>query len=249
MLTESILDILEQENEAGVKEWRLERLAVARGPRSAADTAADDVLGTGYALLARYSDAVDPPKLLAISIAAREAGGSEAAVHTRIKRDVCRHLVEYLWRCQDHGGLRLGPEAVIWPCVFPSAVSSDGAGPPSSGAATVDGMAGGGSATAPLPSSRPPPAGAEAGDSSRKRRIGELLDLADGLESRSVAGGGGYCEGDSETGSQAGDSAQSSRKPLTFVSVPDKVSCVLVWFLCETPHCCTLFPQHELVLM
>ncbi|CAM9518787.1 unnamed protein product, partial [Pylaiella littoralis] len=43
--------------------------------------------------------------------------------------------------------------------------------------------------------------------------------------------------GDSETGSQAGDSAQSSRKPLTFVSVPDKFRATFNSLLHQAPSC------------
>lgn len=45
-------------------------------------------------------------------MAPREEGGSDAVVHARIKRELCRHIVEYLRRCADHSGLKKGSEAV-----------------------------------------------------------------------------------------------------------------------------------------
>lgn len=72
--SQSILNIDEHENDTGVKEWRLGRFAVARGPRNIVNTGVNDVLATEYSLPSMYSDAVGPPKLLIMSITARAKG-------------------------------------------------------------------------------------------------------------------------------------------------------------------------------
>ena len=53
-------------------------------------------------------DAPNPPKFLTLAMEARGEGGSGAEVEARQKRALCQSLIEYLWRCADHGSLQIG---------------------------------------------------------------------------------------------------------------------------------------------
>ena len=65
--------------------------------------------------LKEAGDAPNPPKFLTLAMEARGEGGSGAEVEARQKRALCQSLVEYLWRCADHGGLQIGGGFLVLP--------------------------------------------------------------------------------------------------------------------------------------
>lgn len=193
----------------GVVTWDVSRIAAAPGPRSAATLGSDDLLATAYALLAAFNDAPDAPKLLEVSMGARELGGTAAEIEPRLKRAMCQYLVEYLWRCNGHGGMKIGQGYVILPSArlsAPNARLSAPTTPPSANAGSAAGSI----------------AGGEARVGATKRVFDELSDVAGELaDARSSTGELGQGFGAQAMG---GEQHHYDDRPLTDVSDKDKVS-------------------------
>ena len=143
-------------------------------------------------------DAPNPPKFLTLAMEVRGEGGSGAEVEARQKRALCKSLVEYLWRGADHGSLYIGGGFLVLP----------GAGSAEEGAAgpsvpeKANSVASGASFT---------------GATTRKRTLDELQDAVEELSERqSLAEGLGQCG--------AKPTEPTPKRPLTFVSIPNKVS-------------------------
>lgn len=199
---DEILDLVTQDSGNNIKVWRLERIAIQPGPRGLDAMALEDLFSS-FGRLITIGDASNPPKLFALGMAAQGNDGAGHDVATRQKRAICEAVIEYLWRCTDHGGLRLAGDILVLP--------SDKA--PST------------PAPQPAPALQPQEASAErAADTpsvsdsesvtGRKRALDDLQATMDQMDGR------GSIDADPTRDN-------SQRRPLTLISNKDKVSLVL----------------------
>lgn len=189
--------------ENGIPCLQLDRVAIRPGPRRADSASAENILTLCVELLARFSTP-NPPKPLTVAMTAAAGGGDAAEVEKRQKRALLLTLVEYLWQCPAHGGLRIAGGLLVLPSGSAQA-AADPAAPvagPSASPATPDD--GGATGEEPVTNDFP-----------RKRGADELSD-ASGImaETRSLA----------ESLGQGSGRAPSEEQPLTYVSSKDKVS-------------------------
>ena len=146
--------------------------------------------------LKEAGDAPNPPKFLTLAMEARGEGGSGAEVEARQKQALCQSLVEYLWRCADHGSLQLGGGFLV----LPGAGSAD------------EGVAG---PSVPEKATSVARGASFMGTATRKRTLDELQDAVEELwEGQSLA------EGLGQSGVKPAEPVP--RRPLTFVSIPNK---------------------------
>ncbi|CAN0587321.1 unnamed protein product, partial [Ectocarpus sp. 12 AP-2014] len=123
--------------------------------------------------LAAAGDAASPPELL--SLAVKAAAGVDLTteeVAQRQRRAVLQAVVEYLWRCTNHGGLLIAGDYLVLPAT-PSAISADSAA----------------STPAATPSTSAPAAGDTAGnvpgDAGGKRKLDDVISVLDDMSERS----------------------------------------------------------------
>ena len=147
--------------------------------------------------LKEAGDAPNPPRFLTLAMEAGGEGGSGAEVEARQKRALCQSLVEYLWRCADHGSLQLGGGFLV----LPGAGSAD------------EGVAG---PSVPEKATSVFSGASFMGTPTRKRTLDELQDAVEELSERqSLAEGLGQ--------SRAKPVEPTPKRPLTFVSIPNKL--------------------------
>ncbi|CAB1112217.1 unnamed protein product [Ectocarpus sp. CCAP 1310/34] len=60
-------------------------------------------------------DAATPPEIFKVGLAARAAGVSDEDDDARVKWALVQALVSYLWRCTDHGGLKMSTAGAYLP--------------------------------------------------------------------------------------------------------------------------------------
>lgn len=233
---DAITQLCTETDAQNVSVWMPAKIAMGAGPRSAADLDLEDVVAS-VVQLAGAGDAPDPPKVFTIGMNARGEGGSVATVELRQKRALCQSLVEYLWRCTGHGGLKTGSGFLILPSAFPpippvsSGVGGGAAGPGLPPQAPgLGGAAGGPSDPAEVGSADG--GGSAAAQGSRKRTLAELHAAVDELSERQS-----LAEGLGQPAERDAVATPPARRPMTYVSIPDKVRFYVCLALCiRTTH-------------
>ena len=148
--------------------------------------------------LKEAGDAPNPSKFLTLAMEARGEGGSGAEVEARQKRALCQSLVEYLWRCADHGSLQIGGGLLVPPGAGNAEEGAAGPSVPEKANSVASGASFTGAAT-------------------RKRTLDELQDAVEKLSDRQS-----LAEGLEQSGAKPTE--PTPKRPLTFVSIPNKVS-------------------------
>ena len=110
---DALLDTCTTVNAQNVRTWAMDKVVVS-GVRRISAIDVEDFLSLCIQLK-EAGDAPNPPKFLTLAMEARGEGGSGAEVEARQKRALCQSLVEYLWRCADHGGLQIGRGFLVLP--------------------------------------------------------------------------------------------------------------------------------------
>ena len=129
---------------------------------------------------------------------ARGEGGSGAEVEARQKRALYQSLVEHLWRCADHGGLQIGGGFMVLPSTGNAEEGAAGPNVHERANSVASGASFAGAAT-------------------RKRTLDELQDAVEELSERQS-----LAEGLGQSGAKPTEPAP--KRPLTFVSIPNKVN-------------------------
>ena len=182
-----------------VRTWAMDKV-VESGVRRVSTIDVQDFLS----LCIQLKEAGDEPnlsKFLTLAMEARGEGGSGAEVEARQKRALCKSLVEYLWRCADHGSLQIGGGFLVLP----------GAGSAEEGAAGP---------RVPEKATSVASGASFMGTTTRKRTLDELQDAVEELSERQS-----LAEGLGQSGAKPTESAPE--RPLTFVSIPNKVNSCL----------------------
>ena len=192
---DTLLDTCTTVNAQNVRTWAMNKVVVSGG--QGVSTIDVEDFSSLCMQLKEAGDAPNPPKFLTLAMEARGEGGSGAEVEARQKRALCQSLVEYLWRCADHGSLQLGGGFLV----LPGAGSAD------------EGVAG--------PSVPEKATGVASGASfmgtATRRTLDELQDAVEELSERQS-----LTEGLGQSGAKPAKPAP--KRPLTFVSIPNKVN-------------------------
>ena len=192
---DALLDTCTTVNAQNVRTWAMDKVVVS-GVRRVSAIDVEDFLSLCIQLK-EAGDAPNPPKLPTLAMEARGEGGSGAEVETRQKRALCQSLVEYLRRCADHGGLQIGGGFLVLPS---TGNAEEGAAGPN--VHEANSVASGASF---------------AGAATRKRTLDELQDAVEELSERQS-----LAEGLGPSGAKPTEPAP--KRPLTFVSIPNKVN-------------------------
>ena len=110
---DALLDTCTTVNAQNVRTWAMDKVVVS-GVRRVSAIDVEDFLSLCIQMK-EAGDAPNPPKFLTLAMEARGEGGSGAEVEARQKRALYQSLVEYLWRCADHGGLQIGWGSLVLP--------------------------------------------------------------------------------------------------------------------------------------
>ena len=110
---DALLDTCTTVNAQNVRTWAMDKVVVS-GVRRVSAIDVEDFLSLCIQLK-ETGDAPNPPKFLTLAMETRGEGGSGAEVEARQQRALCQSLVEYLWRCADHGGLQIGGGFLVLP--------------------------------------------------------------------------------------------------------------------------------------
>lgn len=195
----------------GVSRWALDRVGVAiEGVIRTASSLSANNLSTVFGNLAAAGDGDNPPDFFRTILAAANAGGSSSEVEERAKRDMCTQLAEFLWRCSEHGGLKVVDSHLVFPRLSfaASGVSVDAGGPSPRGNDDDILSARGGPPAEPATTKR------------AREDLQDLLSEMDVEESRGGLGSGG--------GALTSSSGAAPKKAKsTYVTHTDKVSYVL----------------------
>ena len=196
---DTLLDTCTTVNAQNVRTWAMNKVVVS-GVQRVSTIDVEDFLSLCMQLK-EAGDAPNPSKFLTLDMEARGEGDSGAEVEARQKRALCQSLVEYLWRCADHGSLQLGGGFLV----LPGAGSAD------------EGVVG------PSVPEKDTSVASEASfmdTATRKRTLDELQDaVEEHSERQSVA------EGLGQSGAKPAEPAL--KRPLTFVSIPNKMNPVI----------------------
>ncbi|CAM9977759.1 unnamed protein product [Ectocarpus sp. 12 AP-2014] len=155
----------------------LTRLGVLPHGRQLETAFLDDLCKICGALVDAGS-ASDKPGMMAVGLPARGNADSVAVGDTRMKAAPAQALLQYLWRCDNHGGLRMSATAVLLP-----ALPAMAATPAAAGGATSSPPS---AATSAAAAAAAPPSSPTATTS--KRLLSEISGAAADLDEESVAG-------------------------------------------------------------
>ena len=193
---DALLDTCTTVNTQNARTWAMDKVVVS-GVLRVSTIDVEDFLSLCINLKeAGY--ARNPPKFLTLAIEARGEGGSGAEVEARQKRAPCQSLVEYLWRCADHGSLQIGGGFLVLP----------GAGSAKEGAAGP---------SVPEEATSVASGASFMGTTTRKRTLDKLQDAVEELSERQS-----LAEGLGQSGGKP--TKPAPKRPLTFVSIPNKVN-------------------------
>ena len=193
---DTLLDTCTTVNAQNVRAWAMNKVVVG-GVQRVSTIDVEDFLSLCMQLK-EAGDAPNPPKFLTLAMEARGEGGSGAEVEAHHKRALCQSLVEYLWRCADHGSLQLGGGFLV----LPGAGSAD------------EGVAG---PSVPEKATSVASGASFMGTATRKRTLDELQDAVEELSERQS-----LAEGLGQSGAKPAE--PGPKRPLTFVSIPNKVN-------------------------
>ena len=194
---DTLLDICTTVNAQNVRTSAMDKVVAGSGVRRVSAIDVEDFLSLCIQLK-EAGDAPNPPKFLTLAMEARGKGGSGAEVKARQKRAPCQSLVEYLWRCADHGSLQIGGGFLVLPGAGSAEEGAAGPSVPEKANSVASGASFTGAAT-------------------RKRKLDELQDAVEELSERQS-----LAEGLGQSGAKPTE--PTPKRPLTFVSIPNKVS-------------------------
>ena len=193
---DALLDTCTTVNAQNVRTWAMDKVVVS-GVRRVSAIDVEDFLFLCIQLK-EAGDAPNSPKFLTLAMEARGEGGLGAEVEARQKRALCQSLVEYLWRCADHGGLQIGGGFLVLPSTGNAEEGAAGPNVHEKANSVASGASFAGAAT-------------------RKRTLDELQNAVEELSERQS-----LAEGLGQPGAKPTEPAP--KRPLTFVSIPNKVN-------------------------
>ena len=193
---DALLDTCTTVNAQNMRTWAMDKVVVS-GVRRVSAIDVEDFLFLCIQLK-EAGDAPNSPKFLTLAMEARGEGGFGAEVEARQKRALCQSLVEYLWRCADHGGLQIGGGFLVLPSTGNAEEGAAGPNVHEKANSVASGASFAGAAT-------------------RKRTLDELQNAVEELSERQS-----LAEGLGQPGAKPTEPAP--KRPLTFVSIPNKVN-------------------------